>query len=113
MIRDRKMYVAPTPFALAEGIAHTQTLILPEEFQVPKEFQKVGELKRKEADNLIVGYSFDLRTNNLRPRKVENPSAGKEHSFFAWRTARGSDQAVSMRKLSNTIGGYEESSQDE
>ena len=29
MIRDRKMYVVPTPFHLAEGVAHRQTLILP------------------------------------------------------------------------------------
>ena len=29
MIRDRKMYVAPTPFGLVSGVAHTQTLILP------------------------------------------------------------------------------------
>jgi hypothetical protein len=25
MIRDRKMYVAPTPFGLVTGVAHTQT----------------------------------------------------------------------------------------
>jgi hypothetical protein len=29
LVRDRKMYVAPTPFALAEGTAHRRTLILP------------------------------------------------------------------------------------
>ena len=29
MIRDRKMYVVPTPFHLVEGVAHRQTLILP------------------------------------------------------------------------------------
>ena len=30
MIRDRKMYVVPTPFHLVEGVAHQQTLILPD-----------------------------------------------------------------------------------
>ena len=29
LIRDRKMYVAPTPFHLVEGVAHHHTLILP------------------------------------------------------------------------------------
>ena len=28
LIRDRKMYVVPTPFRLVEGVAHQQTLIL-------------------------------------------------------------------------------------
>lgn len=32
MIRDRKMYVAPTPFGLASGVAHLQTLILPDSY---------------------------------------------------------------------------------
>ncbi len=31
LVRDRKMYAAPTPFALAEGTAHHRTLILPED----------------------------------------------------------------------------------
>ncbi len=30
LIRDRKMYVVPTPFHVADGLAHQQTLILPE-----------------------------------------------------------------------------------
>jgi hypothetical protein len=29
MIRDRKMYVVPTPYRIADGVAHNQTLILP------------------------------------------------------------------------------------
>jgi hypothetical protein len=35
MIRDRKMYVAPTPFALVSGVAHLHTLVLPHNFQLP------------------------------------------------------------------------------
>jgi hypothetical protein len=38
MIRDRKMYVAPTPFGLVTGVAHTQTLILPSANACPKDF---------------------------------------------------------------------------
>ena len=46
MIRDRKMYVVPTPFALTKGTAGLATLILPEEYEVPAEFKCVGELSR-------------------------------------------------------------------
>ncbi len=34
LVRGRKMYVAPTPFELAEGSAHHRTLILPAEMPV-------------------------------------------------------------------------------
>ena len=99
MIRDRKMYVAPTPFGLVSGVAHLQTLILPIEFSVTKGFKQVGILARREADNLIVGYSFDLRRNVLTPKTVPNPSAGREHLFGAWRLKNGSDEPVAMRDV--------------
>lgn len=38
MIRDRKMYVAATPFGIASGIAHTQTLILPADHAAADDF---------------------------------------------------------------------------
>src|SRR3989441_8353105 len=63
LIRDRKMYVVPTPFRLVEGVAHQQTLILPSESKPGSKFIEVGELLRCEAAELIVGYTFDLRTN--------------------------------------------------
>lgn len=85
LIRDRKMYVVPTPFRLAIGLAHHQTLILPVTVDVGADFMEVGQLRRKEAKELIVGYSFDLKTNEIIPQKVPNPSAGKEHLFRAWR----------------------------
>lgn len=97
MIRDRKMYVAPTPFGLLSGVAHLQTLILPIEFQVPQGFGQVGRLVRKETDMLIVGYSFDLQRNILLPETIPNPAAGREHVFEAWRPADGSRQPVAMR----------------
>jgi len=100
MIRDRKMYVAPTPFGLLSGVAHLHTLILPMGTTVPAGFKQTGELVRTEADHLIVGYRFDLRGNVLSPRRVPNPSAGREHVFVAWRLDHGSDQQVSMRDVS-------------
>lgn len=39
MIRDRKMYVAPTPFALTEGTTGLMTLILPENFGSDDRYQ--------------------------------------------------------------------------
>ena len=85
LIRDRKMYVVPTPFRLADGLAHHHTLILPTDIEVNGDFIAVGELTRQEARELIVGYSFDLQTNEITHGKVLNPEAGREHSFRAWR----------------------------
>lgn len=87
MIRDRKMYVVPTPFALAQNLAHHFTLILPVETTPPAEFEAIGDLVRIEAAQLVVAYKFDLRTNELVPEHVPNPSAGRPHSFRAWRLA--------------------------
>jgi len=109
MIRDRKMYVAPTPFGLTSDVAHAQTLILPEAFPVTDGFKQVGTLVRKEADRLIVGYTFNLRYNTLKPKTIPNPSAGREHIFRAWRLEGGSDEGVAMRK---TAEANSESDQD-
>lgn len=97
MIRDRKMYVVPTPFHLVDGVAHQQTLILPSDDQPGGGLAEVGTLKRVEADELIVSYSFDLRTNDLLPQKVRNPGAGTEHDFRAWRLEGSRTDTVSMR----------------
>jgi len=96
MIRDRKMYVAPTPYGLTKGTAHNQTLILPAEYEFEADLREVGQLVRREADNLIIGYNFDLRSNTLSPRMVKNPSAGKEHAFRAYRLVDSPADEVSM-----------------
>jgi hypothetical protein len=82
------MYVVPTPFRLAEGLAHQRTLILPNAFEPGAGFVEVGQLVRREADHLVVAYSFDLRANNLKTKKIRNPQAGREHHFRAWRMGR-------------------------
>jgi hypothetical protein len=87
LIRDRKMYVVPTPFALASNLAHFFTLITPGNLNAPDGFEAIGELVRTEAAELVVGYNFDLRTNELLPEKIPNPNAGREHRFRAWRIA--------------------------
>ena len=99
MIRDRKMYVAPTPFGLTSGTAHNQTLIVPDGSEVDARFVKVGRLVRREAGKLIVGYSFNLRTNALTPELVDNPSAGKERTFLAYRLRGTRGESVEMRQV--------------
>jgi hypothetical protein len=96
MIRDRKMYVAPTPFALTEGTTGLMTLILPENFGSDPRFQEVGRLTRVEAETLVVGYKFDLRNNELYAERVRNPRAGTEHRFVAYRLRTQTNRAVTM-----------------
>jgi hypothetical protein len=96
MIRDRKMYVAPTPFALTEGTTGLMTLILPESIEIDGRFQEVGQLVRVETGELVVGYKFDLRTNELNAEKVSNPMVGNHHRFKAYRLTSQTSKAVSM-----------------
>lgn len=101
MIRDRKMYVVPTPFALARNVAHHFTLVLPAEAVPDEGFEAIGDLARIEAEQLVVAYKFDLRTNNLIPELIPNPNAGREHNFRAWRLAGEAGE----RKVEMTHGG--------
>jgi len=98
MIRDRKMYVAPTPFALTEGTTGLMTLIVPESMKADSRFREVGRLTRIEADSLVVAYTFDLRTNDLKAERIPNPTAGDEHRFVAYRLADHAPKPVSMVK---------------
>ena len=102
MIRDRKMYVSPTPFALTEGTAAQRTLVLPHGIQPDARLEPVGTLLRVEATTLVVGYEFDLRANKLTPRHIANPRAGTRHVFIAYRP-RGTDgPPVTMKAASET-----------
>jgi len=87
MIRDRKMYVAPTPYAVAQGTTGRCTLIVPANTIEDERLTAVGQLTRIEADRLVVGYHFNLTTNELSPEYVPNPAAGTEHTFTAYRVA--------------------------
>lgn len=96
LIRDRKMYVAPTPFVLTEGTTGLATLIIPEVLSPDDRFQQVGQLIRVEAAELIAGYKFDLRTTELAAERVPNPRAGAEHRFTAWRLSSQTTKPVIM-----------------
>ena len=96
MIRDRKMYVAPTPFALTEGTTGLMTLIVPENMVAPDDFREVGRLQRTEATELVIAYKFDLLSNELVAKRAPNPRAGLEHRFAAYRLISQSDKPVTM-----------------
>ena len=98
MVRDRKMYVAPTPFALAEGTAHHRTLILPVEMDADEGVFEIATLRRREADFITVSYTFDLLSNELDTAVVANPNAGREHVFKAYRMDVDNGGAVKLRE---------------
>jgi len=97
MIRVRKMYVVPTPYAIAEGFTGTRTLVVPAEWEPSRNMQVVGRLDRREASSVVVGYNFDLKSNAITPSTIPNPSAGQVHSFTAYRIDGDSANPVSIR----------------
>jgi len=101
MIRDRKMYVAPTPFALTEGTTGLVTLIVPKSYASDDRFQNVGELIRKETEYSVTGYSFNLKDNEMNASRIINKNAGKEHAFSAYRLKTQSKKKVCMSKSDN------------
>jgi len=98
LVRDRKMYVAPTPFALAEGLAHRHTLILPASEPIDNDLREVGSLTRCEAKEIIVAYSFNLLTNEIRSQPVPNPNANQQHAFKAYRVIGDPEDPVRLRE---------------
>lgn len=96
MIRDRKMYVVRTPYSLADGLIGQRTLIMPSGEAAPDELVEVGTLTRREANDIVVGYHFDLRTNELEPETEPNPSAGREHAFTAYRMPGDDEPGVAI-----------------
>lgn len=97
LVRDRKMYVAPTPFALAEGTAHRSTLILPADHPVEPGLVQVGEFARSEVKKVVVAYAFDLRTSEISTQLLPNPKAGAVHVFRAYRLEGDPVEPVSLR----------------
>lgn len=96
MIRDRKMYVVPTPFSLTNGTTGLQTLILPAHYSADDKFKPVGRLLRKEVGERVVSYDFDLTSNIIKSHQEINKNAGIEHEFIAYRLKWQSDKQVEM-----------------
>ena len=102
LIRDRKMYVVPTPFRLVDGAAHRQTLILPGDVKADSDFFEVGELRGARRPIWSSATRSIFGPNDLVPTKVPNPGAGREHTFRAWRLNGASADRVSMRDIPAT-----------
>lgn len=108
LVRDRKMYVAPTPFALAEGTAHRRTLILPMGHPVDGDLVKIGTLTRREVKKVISAYSFNLVANEIETWGAPNPNAGRAHVFNAYRFPNDPSDPVVMRASSASSDQSEE-----
>ncbi len=97
MIRDRKMYVAPTPYALTSGTERQVTFIAPDSFAEQESLKAFGGFTRVETAKLIRGYSFDLLTHELKPTYVSNPDAGKKHPFKVFRASKSTGPMVTLK----------------
>ena len=94
LVRDRRMYVCATPYALASNTAGQATLILEQGHEtIPDILEEVGHLQRVEAAEIVTGYAFDLQQNSLTSQRAPNPSAGRAHTFTAYRI-RGQGQGA-------------------
>lgn len=98
-IRDRKMYIAPTPYGLLSGVDRQITLILPEDFSGDNRLDAVGKLTRIEAKHIVLGYSFNMTTNEINPQFKDNISAGKLHTFVAYRAKLPTGPRGTLRNL--------------
>ena len=52
---------------------------------------------KREVDQIVVVYSFDLRTNEIATTNIPNQNAGREHVFTAYRIAGVQPDTVSLR----------------
>lgn len=97
LVRDRKMYVAPTPFGLLDGIDRQVTLILEADEKVDARFRLVGKIERAETRKVVTKYTFDMRTNDLTTSEEDNPTAGTVHRFRAYRLKESPPTEVKMK----------------
>ncbi|HRH39859.1 MAG TPA: hypothetical protein PK760_16030, partial [Flavobacteriales bacterium] len=97
LIRDRRMYVCATPYALASGTEGQSTLVLDGDHKLASaHLDRVGSLERLESPEVVTGYAFDLKRNELRSEKDKNPHAGRKHSFSAFKIKGQSEVNVMM-----------------
>lgn len=102
LLRDGKMYVAPTPYGLLNGVERHVTLVLPESWPIGTGLIKRGELVRCEADRVMCGYQFDLTTNKLDATWRDNPKAGQRHGFTAYRLSSSPGPTVELKQDART-----------
>lgn len=121
MIRDRKMYVPKTPYALLSGIENKRTLIVPYRIRLEallsrqelnglpapmfNSFKtlvvnliKVGRIERVEVRNRITAYEVNLENLSIKPLVSLNPSRSRKHTFIVY-----SDRSLLQRLGSFTV----------
>lgn len=86
-VRDRKMYVPKTPFAIEPALVGQRTLVMPSGVAPDPRLVDVGTIVRTEVEAQMTGYEFDLRRNALTVNRGRNPSAGVQHRFTLHRVA--------------------------
>lgn len=99
MVRDRKMYVVPTPYGLLGGVTGHVTLILPSAMHVDDaRLRSLGSFSRVEAARIVVDYRFHLGSNALIAGLEDNPTGGLEHQFVAYCAVDDADRVVRLRQ---------------
>ncbi|MFQ6092108.1 MAG: hypothetical protein ACE5OR_05415, partial [bacterium] len=91
----RKEQATKSQFSLDKGVWFL-ILTFRKFYTFQRTLKEVGNVVRVEAANLVIGYEFDLRTNNITAKTIPNPAAGKEHLFVAYRIRSDSDKEVNL-----------------
>lgn len=96
MIRDRKMYVPKTPYAILSGIEGKRILVVPHHIRLGRaplvkgietllpKLIEVGDIERVEAEERIIAYKVCLEDPSIEVITAPNPSRGKKHRFVAY-----------------------------
>jgi hypothetical protein len=86
LIRDRRMYVSPTPYALMpDTVGHATLVVERDSVTIPTQLCKVDQFERIESAEIVTGYSFDFASNKLSSKHAPNASAGTKHLFDLYR----------------------------
>lgn len=88
------MCVAPTLVALTEGTTGLMTLIF-RRTSGAMTATKLLATSPASKRTRVVGYNFDLRTNELKAEREPNPKKGTQHRFVAYRLT--ASMSVMMR----------------
>lgn len=84
------------------------TLILPDTEEPGAGFFEVGRLIRREVEEIIISYEFDLRTNKLMTKTAPNANAGREHVFTAYRLDGEPKDPVTLRSKKEVLDELQE-----
>jgi hypothetical protein len=66
-------------------------------------------LVRREVDEIVCVYAFDLQTNELTTKTIPNLHAGREHRFVAYRLRGEPTSPVRLRERRHILAELEAS----